>query len=72
MPAGSRLAIGREVVIEINDKAHTGCTKLEGRYGSEAKSFMNSKARKSLHLRGRYASVVRGGTIEVGDAVRKQ
>jgi MOSC domain-containing protein YiiM len=70
--AGSRLAIGREVVIEITGKAHTGCTKLEGRYGSEAKAFMNNKARKSLHLRGRYASVVCGGTIEVGDVVRKQ
>jgi MOSC domain-containing protein YiiM len=72
LPAGSRLAIGREVVIETTDKAHTGCSKLEGRYGSEARAFMNSKARKSLHLRGRYASVVSGGTIEVGDVVRKQ
>jgi MOSC domain-containing protein YiiM len=72
LPAGSRLAIGGEVVIEITIQAHTGCTKLEGRYGSQARAFMNSKARKSLHLRGRYASVVRGGTIEVGDIVRKQ
>ena len=72
LPAGSRLAIGREVVVEISSKPHTGCSKLEGRYGSEAKSFMNSKARKSLHLRGRYASVICGGTIEVGDIVRKQ
>jgi MOSC domain-containing protein YiiM len=72
LPAGSRLAIGSDVVIEITSKAHTGCTKLEGRYGSEAKAFMNSKVRKPLHLRGRYASVVRGGTIEVGDTVRKQ
>ncbi len=72
LPAGSRLAIGSDVVIEITNQAHTGCTKLERRYGSEARVFMNSKARKSLHLRGRYASVVRGGTIEVGDTVRKQ
>jgi hypothetical protein len=72
LPAGSRLAIGREVVIEISEKSHTGCTKLEGRYGGEARAFMNSRARKSLHLRGRYASIVSGGTIEVGDVVRKQ
>jgi MOSC domain-containing protein YiiM len=72
LPAGSRLAIGDEVVIEITAQAHTGCSKLEKRYGSEAKAFMNSKARKSLHLRGRYACVVCGGTIEVGDVVRKQ
>jgi MOSC domain-containing protein YiiM len=69
---GSRLAIGPEVVIEITDKEHTGCYKLEGRYGHEAKAFMNNKARKSLHLRGRYAFVVSGGTIEVGDVVRKK
>jgi MOSC domain-containing protein YiiM len=72
LPTGSRLAIGGDVVIEITNQAHTGCTKLERRYGGEAKAFMNSKARKSLHLRGRYASVVRGGTVEVGDIVRKQ
>jgi MOSC domain-containing protein YiiM len=72
LQAGSRLAIGREVIIEITHKSHTGCTKLEGRYGSEARSFMNSKARKSLHLRGRYARILSGGTINVGDDVRKQ
>jgi MOSC domain-containing protein YiiM len=72
LPAGSRLAIGSEALIEITNQAHIGCTKLERRYGSDAKSFMNSKSRKSLHLRGRYAMVVRGGTIEVGDTVRKQ
>jgi hypothetical protein len=71
LPSGSRLAIGREVVVEINAKSHTGCTKLEARYGSEARAFMNSKQRKSLHLRGRFASIVSGGTIEVGDVVRK-
>jgi MOSC domain-containing protein YiiM len=71
LPAGSRLAIGDKVVIEITTKAHTGCSKLESRYGSEAKAFMNHKARKSLHLRGRYAFVVTGGTIAVGDVVHK-
>jgi MOSC domain-containing protein YiiM len=71
LAAGSRLAIGREVVIEITGKSHTGCVKLERRYGSEAKAFMNDKARKSLHLRGRYAFVVSGGTIEVSDVVYK-
>jgi hypothetical protein len=71
LPTGSRVAIGDEVVIEISDLSHTGCSKLASRYGDEAKAFMNHKSRKSLHLRGRYASIVVGGTIAVGDAVRK-
>jgi MOSC domain-containing protein YiiM len=69
---GSRLAIGEQVIVEISDKSHTGCTKLEGRYGSDARAFMNAKQRKSLHLRGRYARIISGGTINVGDEVRKQ
>ena len=71
LPAGSRLAIGDEVVIEVNDQSHTGCSKLAGRYGNEAKAFMNNQRGKSLHLRGRYASIVSAGTIQVGDIVRK-
>ena len=71
LPTGSRLAIGKDVVIEVSDIPHTGCSKLQGRYGEEAKAFMNHKSRKSLHLRGRYARIVHAGTIAVGDAVRK-
>jgi hypothetical protein len=72
LPAGSRLAIGNEVVLEISDLPHTGCSKFESRYGKEARAFTNSQTRETLHLRGRYARVVTGGTIHVGDAVRKQ
>jgi MOSC domain-containing protein YiiM len=71
VPAGTRLAVGSEVVIEVNDKSHTGCAKLSRRYGDEAKNFMNHESRKSLRLRGRFGSVVAGGTIQVGDVVRK-
>ena len=71
LPAGSRLAVGDDVVIEISGHPHTGCTKLAGRYGNEARSFMNNTRGKSLHLRGRYGTIVAGGTIEVGDTVRK-
>jgi MOSC domain-containing protein YiiM len=71
LPAGTRLVIGDDVVIEVNDKSHTGCAKLSRRYGDEAKQFMNHESRKSLRLRGRFGSIVAGGTIKVGDAVRK-
>jgi MOSC domain-containing protein YiiM len=71
LPPGTRLAIGDQVVIEVNDKSHTGCAKLSRRYGEEAKKFMNHESRKALRLRGRFSTVVSGGTIKVGDAVRK-
>jgi len=72
LPAGSRLTIGDDVVLEITDLPHTGCSKLASRYGDEARAFMNSKHRKPLHLRGRYARVITGGTIRIGDTVQKQ
>lgn len=71
LPAGSQLAIGDDVVIEITDLAHTGCSKFQKRYGKEARTFTNNQRGKQLHLRGRYARIISGGTIRVGDAVCK-
>jgi len=70
-PAGTRLAIGDTVLIEISDLKHTGCAKFQSRYGPEARAFVNDDRGKQLHLRGRYARIVSGGTIAVGDVVRK-
>ena len=72
LPAGSQLAIGPDVIIEISDLAHTGCSQFASRYGNDACGFANNKRGKALHLRGRYARIVRGGTIRHGDTVRKQ
>jgi len=69
--AGTRLSIGKQVVIEISDLSHTGCSKFQKRYGKEVRTFTNNDRGKSLHLRGRYARIVEGGTIQVGDTVRK-
>jgi hypothetical protein len=71
LPPGSQLAIGSEVVIEINAHPHSGCTKFARRFGPEARAFANNERGASLHLRGRHAQVVRGGTIRIGDAVQK-
>ena len=71
LPMGSQLAIGPEVVVEISDLSHTGCSKFAGRYGPEAREFTNDARGKSLHLRGRYARVVHGGIISIGETVRK-
>jgi MOSC domain len=70
LPTGSRVAIG-QVVLEISDLPHTGCTKFSHRYGQEARQFVNSPSGNELHLRGRYARIVAGGTIAVGGTVRK-
>jgi hypothetical protein len=71
LPAGSQLAIGSQVIIEISDLSHTGCSKFAGRYGNDARTFTNNERGTSLHLRGRYAKIVSGGSISVGDEVRK-
>lgn len=71
LPAGSRLAIGDTVIVEISPLKHTGCAKFQARYGPEARAFVNNERGKQLHLRGRYARIVAGGTIAVGDGVRK-
>jgi len=70
LPTGSRVAIG-QVVLEISDLSHTGCTKFSKRYGQQARLFVNSPRGKELHLRGRYARIVTNGAIAVGDTVRK-
>jgi MOSC domain-containing protein YiiM len=71
LPVGSRLTIGPDVVVAISDLPHTGCSKLAKRYGDASRAFMNAKHRKNLHLRGRYAAIIHGGTIRVGDKVVK-
>jgi hypothetical protein len=71
LPAGSQVCSGTEVIIEISDLKHTGCSKFAGRFGPDAKTFANNKRGTALHLRGRYARIVRGGQIRVGDKVDK-
>jgi hypothetical protein len=71
LPTGSRLRVGEEVVLEMTSLAHTGCGSFTRRYGQAARDFVNGPRGKSLNLRGRYARVVRDGTIRVGDAVTK-
>jgi hypothetical protein len=71
LPPGSRLRIGAHVVLEITGQSHTGCGKFLRRYGSPARDFINSSQAKHLNLRGRFARVAEGGTIQVGDPVAK-
>jgi len=70
LPEGAKLLVGK-ATLELTGLPHTGCHKFEARYGSDAKSFVNSTAGRKLNLRGRYARVVAGGTISVGDTVAR-
>lgn len=72
LPTGSRLAVGADVVLEISDLPHTGCSKFAKRYGTAARSFVNTKRGKHLHLRGRYARVLQGGEVRVRDSIVKR
>jgi MOSC domain-containing protein YiiM len=71
LPAGSRLAIGDSVLVQISQVPHTGCAKFSARFGSDALKFINSSEGRALRLRGVNAHVVRPGTVSTGDAVRR-
>ena len=70
LPAGSRLAIGDNVVVEISELPHTGCAKFSARFGSDALKFINSPEGRELRLRGLNAKVVVPGTVSTGDSIR--
>ena len=71
LPPGTRLALG-SAVIEISDKPHRGCKKFAERFGQEALLFVNSPVGRELRLRGVNARIVAGGTVRIGDTIRKQ
>jgi MOSC domain-containing protein YiiM len=71
LPAGSRLAIGANAVLEVSAKPHAGCKKFLARFGEEAVAFVNSETGRQLRLRGLNARVVAGGVVRPGDVVRR-
>lgn len=74
LPPGTRLAFGHgpdAAIVEISPEPHLGCHKFAGRFGRDALRFVNSPAGRRLRLRGVNTRVVRGGTVRVGDTVRK-
>jgi hypothetical protein len=71
LPAGSRLAIGTDAVLEVTAKPHRGCKKFLARFGPDALAFVNNDEGIRLRLRGLNARVVRGGVVRPGDVVRR-
>lgn len=70
LPVGQRLTIG-DVMVEIADVPHTGCSKFAERFGKDAVEFINAPERSSLRLRGVYAKFLNSGLIHVGDIIKK-
>ena len=70
LPAGARLRIG-EALVEVTERPHTGCPKFAARFGHDALRWISTPAGRALRMRGMYVRVVEGGTVHVGDAIRK-
>jgi MOSC domain-containing protein YiiM len=71
LPAGTRLALGPEAVIEVTPAPHNGCAKFTARFGAQARDAVNSPLGRALRLRGLNAHVVAGGRVRAGDPVVK-
>lgn len=71
LPTGTRLAIGDKAIVEVTAEPHTGCAKFIDRFGVEAMKFVNGPVGRPLCLRGINTKIVQGGTIRVGDSLRK-
>jgi hypothetical protein len=71
LPAGSRIAIGDDAVLEVSVKPHAGCKKFLARFGEDALAFVNSEVGSRMRLRGLNARVVHGGPVRLGDVVRR-
>ena len=65
LPAGARIAVGDDVVLEVTAKPHAGCKKFLSRFGEDAVAFVNSEEGSRLRLRGLNARVVHGGVRRV-------
>ena len=70
LPPGSRVQIG-SAVIEFSEHPHPGCATFSARFGVDALRFINPPMGRELRLRGANCRVVVGGTVRVGDAIRK-
>ncbi|MGI8899869.1 MAG: MOSC domain-containing protein [Nocardioides sp.] len=70
LPVGARITVG-DALLQISAKQHTGCAKFVERFGPEVMRFVNGRVGRELRLRGLNTSVVSGGAVRVGDAVRR-
>ena len=70
LPIGTRLTIG-DAIVEVSERPHTGCAKFGARFGTDALRWISTPAGRAMRMRGMYVRVVHGGTVRVGDSVRR-
>lgn len=68
LPAGSRLAIG-DAILRVSEQPHTGCSKFRDKFGLDALKWVSTPDGRARRLRGVNCSVIRGGTVGVGDTI---
>lgn len=71
LPAGTRISLGEDAILEVSAKPHAGCKKFLARFGADAVAFVNGEVGSRMRLRGLNARVVRGGVVRPGDVVRR-
>jgi MOSC domain-containing protein YiiM len=70
LPPGTRIAIGKEAVIEVTQPPHLGCKKFVERFGIDAMTFANSDFGRRHSLRGINAKVIAPGEIIAGEIAK--
>ncbi len=70
LPVGTKLAIGT-AVIEITEDSYRPCNRYEARFGKDARRWADDPIHVGRHIRGRYAKVVSGGTVELGASITR-
>ncbi len=68
LPAGTRLQLGSGM-IEISPLPHEPCDRYLARLGQAANRWVENDKHSSRHLRGRYARVIEGGKVSIGDEI---
>lgn len=70
LPPGQQVQVGT-AVLEVSALPHTGCAKFSTRFGKDAHKFVNNKVGSQNRFRGVNLKVVKGGTVQVGDVIKK-
>ncbi|MBM65542.1 MAG: MOSC domain-containing protein [Myxococcales bacterium] len=70
LPVGSDLRVG-SVCLRVTQEPHRGCKIFAARFGLDALKWVNWRAHRPRRLRGVNCQVITGGTVEIGDCLRR-
>jgi MOSC domain-containing protein YiiM len=69
LPVGTRLKVGREVVLVVSPFPHRPCASFVERFGAVGAKRVARANRRGLRGRGLLCTIERGGTIRQGDGI---